>query len=118
MWLCAACETCTTRCPQDVDISKVMDAAKIIAVKRGIKPKVGSVRSFHKAALASIRSFGRMWEMGMIASLKLRTGDLFKDFELGKRILRKGKLKPLPTFAGSLRARRIFSRVKKVEKEE
>ncbi|MBI4946909.1 MAG: 4Fe-4S dicluster domain-containing protein [Bacteroidetes bacterium] len=31
IWLCASCETCTARCPQDVDIAKVMDAARIIA---------------------------------------------------------------------------------------
>jgi len=38
MWLCASCETCTTRCPQEVDVAKVMDAVKIIAARRGIKP--------------------------------------------------------------------------------
>ncbi len=117
MWLCAACETCTTRCPQDVDIARVMDAAKIIAMKRGRKPSVGAVRSFHRAALANIKRFGRMWEAGMIVSLKLRTGEYLKDMELGKRMLRKGKLKPLPTFTGSRRARRIFTRVQKVERE-
>lgn len=40
MWLCASCETCTTRCPQDVDIAKVMDAVKITALHQGIKPAV------------------------------------------------------------------------------
>jgi heterodisulfide reductase subunit C len=116
MWLCSACETCTTRCPQDVDIAKVMDAAKIIAIRRGIEPAVGSVRSFHKAALASIRHFGRIWEAGLIMSLKMRTGAYTKDMELGRQMLRKGKLKLFPTFTGSRRAARIFSRVKKAEK--
>jgi len=116
IWLCAACETCTTRCPQEVDIAKVMDAAKIIAVRQQVEPAVGAVRSFHQAALASIRRFGRMWEVGLIASLKLRTGEYLKDMELGKRMLRKGKLKLIPTLRGSRRARRIFARVKQVEK--
>jgi heterodisulfide reductase subunit C len=40
MWLCASCETCTTRCPQDVDVAKVMDAVKITALHQGIKPAV------------------------------------------------------------------------------
>jgi heterodisulfide reductase subunit C len=118
MWLCAACETCTTRCPQEVDIAKVMDAAKIIAVRRRIKPAVGTVRSFHKAALGSIKNFGRIWELGLVVSLKLRTRDFFKDVELGKRMLRKGKLRPLPTLTGSLRVKRVFHRVKKVEKQQ
>jgi heterodisulfide reductase subunit C len=117
MWLCAACETCTTRCPQEVDIAKVMDAAKIIAVRRGFKPAVGSVRSFHKAALASVRRFGRLWEVGMFVSWKLRTGKYLKDYKLAMRMFRKGKLKTLPTFTGARRAAKIFSRVRKLEKE-
>ncbi len=40
MWLYASCETCTTRCPQDVDVAKVMDAVKITALHQGIKPAV------------------------------------------------------------------------------
>ncbi len=118
MWLCAACETCTTRCPQEVDVAKVMDAAKILAVKRGFKPALGSIRAFHRAALSNIRRFGRMWEAGMIVSLKLRTGHYLKDADLGRKMLRKGKLKLLPSFTGSRRAGRIFSRVERAEKEE
>jgi heterodisulfide reductase subunit C len=38
--LCTYCETCTTRCPQDVDVAKVMDAVKITALHQGIKPTV------------------------------------------------------------------------------
>ena len=118
IWLCAACETCTTRCPQGVDIAKVMDAAKIIAVQEKVEPAVGPVRSFHQAAVASIRHFGRMWEVGMIASLKLRTGDYFKDLELGKRMMCKRKLKLIPSFTGSRRAGKIFARVRKAEKQK
>ena len=117
IWLCAACETCTTRCPQEVDIAAVMDAAKILAVRRGVQPAVGQVRSFHQAALATIRWFGRMWEAGMLVSLKLRTAQYSRDLRLGRRMLRHGKLKLLPSLTGARRARRIFARVKRLEKE-
>ena len=40
MWLCASSETYTTRCPQDVDVAKVMDAVKITALHQGIKSAV------------------------------------------------------------------------------
>ena len=40
MWLYASCETCSTRCPQDGDVAKVMDAVKITALHQGIKPAV------------------------------------------------------------------------------
>ena len=117
IWLCSACETCTTRCPQGVDVCKVMDTAKITAVRKGVPPAVRNVRQFHKAALGNVRMFGRMWELGVIALLKLRTGGLFSDVGLGMRMLLKGKLSFLPTFTGARRAGRIFSRAEQAERK-
>ncbi|MBW1742012.1 MAG: 4Fe-4S dicluster domain-containing protein [Deltaproteobacteria bacterium] len=37
IWVCSACETCTTRCPNEVDIAATMDALKEMAVKEGIQ---------------------------------------------------------------------------------
>ena len=118
MWLCAACETCTTRCPQEVDVAKVMDAVKITAVKQGKKPTIPQVGSFYKAALSNIKKCGRMYEMGMIVELKLRTFEFFKDAGLGMKMFKKGKLKMIPSFTGALRARKIFNRVKSIEKKK
>ncbi|MCP4259331.1 MAG: heterodisulfide reductase subunit C [Planctomycetes bacterium] len=118
MWLCAACETCTTRCPQEVDVAKVMDAVKITAVKQGRKATIPQVGSFYKAALSNIKKCGRMYEMGMIVELKLRTFEFFKDAGLGMKMFKKGKLKMVPSFTGALRARKIFNRVKNIEKKK
>jgi heterodisulfide reductase subunit C len=118
MWMCAACETCTTRCPQDVDIAKVMDAAKIIARRRGIQPPAPAVASFYRSGLFTIRLFGRMYEIGMMMMLKMLTRDFFKDMGLGMKMMRKGKLKMIPSMSigRTIAARRLFSRVKKKEK--
>jgi len=116
VWLCASCETCTTRCPQELDIAKVMDAVKIIALRRGVKPAIPTVASFYKAALANIKKCGRMFELGMIVGLKLRTFEFFKDAGLGLKMFRKGKLKIIPSFKGARTTWRIFRRVKNLEK--
>ena len=116
VWLCASCETCTTRCPQEVDVAKVMDAVKIIALRRGVKPAIPRVASFYKAVLASVKKCGRMFEIGMIVSLKLRTFEFFKDVGLGMKMFRKGKLKIIPSFKGARTTWRIFRRVKRIEK--
>jgi len=116
MWLCASCETCTTRCPQEVDVAKVMDAVKITAMRRGIKPTIPQVASFNKAALSNIKMCGRMFEVGMIVALKLRTLDFFKDMGLGMKMFKKGKLKLIPSFTGARRTWKIFRRVKIIEK--
>ena len=115
MWLCASCETCTTRCPQEVDVAKVMDAVKIVEIRRGIKPAIPEVASFYKAALSNIKMCGRMYELGMIIGLKLRTFDFFKDMELGAKMFKKGKMKIIPSLSGARRTWKIFSRVKSIE---
>lgn len=116
MWLCASCETCTTRCPQEVDVAKVMDAVKIVATRRGIKPTIPQVASFYRAALANIKKCGRMYEMGMIIGLKMRTFEFFKDAGLGMKMFKKGKLKVIPSFTGAMTTWKIFNRVKQIEK--
>ncbi len=34
-WLCAACQTCYTRCPKGVDLSRVMEAVREVALQEG-----------------------------------------------------------------------------------
>jgi len=104
--ICAACETCSTRCPQGIDIARIMDVLEIMAQERGIKSKAPTVPMFYKAANRGINWFGRMWELGMMAELYMReffAGELnfkqlFKyDVRLAIKMLRSGKLKILPS---------------------
>jgi heterodisulfide reductase subunit C len=46
-WICASCQTCTTRCPQGIDIAKVMDFIVSEAIASGVKPKVPQIALFH-----------------------------------------------------------------------
>ena len=39
-WLCAACQTCSTRCPQDLDITAIMELLTREAIERDIEPPV------------------------------------------------------------------------------
>lgn len=115
IWLCASCETCTTRCPQDVDIANVMDAARIIAKKEKYKPAVKEIPIFNKSFLQNIRIFGRLYEAGLTIFLKLRTGEFKKDLDLGMKMIKKGKLKLIPSFTRIIEINRMFSRIKKIE---
>ncbi len=116
IWLCVSCETCATRCPQELDLVKVMDTLRIMAMRAGIKPKVSEVAAFYHTGLNNIRFFGRMYELGLIGMLKLSTGQFTKDIGLGIKMLKKRKLKLLPSFQGSSITRRIFAKVKEREK--
>lgn len=36
MWICAACFTCSVRCPRDIDIAKIMEAVRQIMLRENI----------------------------------------------------------------------------------
>jgi len=93
-----------------------MDAVRIIAQREKIKAKVPEVPTFYRSSLGNISFFGRMYELGLVLTLKLLTRSFTKDIGLGLRMLKKGKLNIFPSFRGALAARRIFSQVKAMEK--
>lgn len=96
IWICASCETCTTRCPNGIDIAGMMDvlrARAIAAKERGMEPRM---LALHKSFLNSIKHHGRVFEMGMIAGYKFRSGDLFSDLGMGFQMMKRGKIKFFP----------------------
>ncbi len=111
IWLCASCETCSTRCPNDIDIAAAMDTLRSFGLRRGYKPTEPRIVAFHKAFLDSVESHGRTYELGMIGAYKLRSGDLFGDMKLGMRMFGRGKLKFLPNrIKARAELREIFKR--------
>jgi heterodisulfide reductase subunit C len=40
LWLCAACFTCTDRCPQDVEVASVIRVFRNLAAENGCIPQV------------------------------------------------------------------------------
>ncbi len=93
IWLCASCGTCTTRCPNDIDIAGVMDVLREWALRNGVPAAERRVALFHRTFLKSVRRGGRTYELGMLGAYKMKSGDLFSDIGLGLRMLWKGKLR-------------------------
>ena len=115
IWLCASCETCLARCPQDVDLVHVMDSLRAEAVRSGVKPAVPEVAAFYRAGLRNIHIFGRTYELGLIGQLKLATRQFGRDLKLGPAMLKRRKLNILPHFGSLGRAMGTFSRAQKLE---
>ena len=113
IWVCAACETCTTRCPNGIDIARMMDLlrSRAFAAKKGTREP--AVVAFHRAFLNSIRTHGRVFEVGMIANYKMRSGDFFSDIGLGLQMIRRNKLKFLPSrIQGTGEVKALFKKKK------
>jgi heterodisulfide reductase subunit C len=97
IWLCLSCETCATRCPNQVDLCKVIDELRRIALEQGVEVAEPDIAAFHQIMLGTLKRHGRMYELEMIARLKLRTREYFKDAGMGLGMLRRGKLSFLPS---------------------
>ncbi|MBN2056438.1 4Fe-4S dicluster domain-containing protein [bacterium] len=114
IWLCAGCLTCSTRCPQEFDLAKLMDALREVALAHGIKPSDSDVYKFHKAFLKQIEQNGRAFEFGLIRDYKLSTFHLFQDVDIAPSMFLKGKISLRPHRIKNLAAiRGLFERVRK-----
>ena len=97
-WVCAACETCSTRCPNAIDIAHVMDTLRQYRGE-GSHAVPQADRVFHQEFLNSVKRFGRVHEMSMVTLFTLRTkglAGLIKQGMLGLSMMLKGKLGLIP----------------------
>ncbi len=109
IWLCIGCETCGTRCPNEIHAGAVIDALRQMAVAEGVPAGERTVFKLHQAFLDSIRTWGRLHELTMLAQYKLTGRDLFSDLDMGLDMFVKGKIHPLPKrIAGLDEVKKLF----------
>lgn len=97
IWVCLTCEMCFTRCPNSIDIPKVMDFLREKSLKeKKANPKAKEIIAFHKSFLDSIRYTGRLYEIGLFVDYKTRTLKILDDMELAPKMLKRGKLNIIP----------------------
>jgi heterodisulfide reductase subunit C len=117
IWLCASCETCSTRCPRDIEIVKVMDALRHTARREGHHPAVREVPIFINAFINNLRRFGRVYEAGLVGVLNILTGHLTRDMDKVPAILRKRKIALVPPrVKGAAKVRQIMSSIEEIRK--
>jgi len=108
IWVCASCQACTTRCPNDIDIAHVMDTLRQLSRRAGVAAE-SKVVKFHEAFLDSVRRHGRVFELGMVGRYKMAVFEPFADAKIGWDMLKRGKLKFLPKgIKGKREVREMF----------
>ncbi len=96
IWICASCETCGTRCPNEIDIARVMDALRQMAHLENTKVGEPDALKFHRLFLNLTRYFGRMHEVSLMGILTLWTRKMLTDVNTIIKLLLKGKAPLLP----------------------
>ncbi len=106
-WLCVACETCAVRCPNGIDVARVMDAVRHDAAAKRVSARP-DVDAFHRWFLWTVRMFGRAHEGLLSAGYGLQQRRLRRDLPTGLVLLRRRRLALLPHL---IRRRREIGRV-------
>lgn len=96
IWICVGCHTCSTQCPNSIDIASAMDALRQLAIHDGITSPEQDIFRFHKYIYGSIQRHGRLNKLEAMIQFKVGTGQLFSDLESGVKMLTRGKLELLP----------------------
>jgi heterodisulfide reductase subunit C len=97
IWVCASCNTCSTRCPKEFKIAECMDALRELALATGKDtPSEKDIKLFHREFLKSTRRFGKVHEASLAAFYKLKSRHFFADVGAGIKMFFKGKIKPIP----------------------
>lgn len=110
IWLCASCETCTTRCPNEIDVARIMDVLRHMARREGLVAEP-PVRHLWDAFLRSVEKYGRVFEAGMMVNFVGRTGRFWTDADLAPVAIGKGKLGFRPhSIKHQNEVQRIFAR--------
>jgi len=91
-WLCTACEACSVTCPNGIDIPRVVEALRAMAVAAGVVSPRHREAAFNRAFRTEVLARGRMAELSLMARYKLAARDLFRDLGLAWQLLRRGKL--------------------------
>ena len=116
IWVCASCETCTARCPQEVDLARVMDALRIMARRAGRTSAGREVAIFNRGFLSGVRARGRLHETALVIGQNLKTFHPFRDVAKAPFLMLKGKLSLVGHRAPNLvRIRRLFENLAKME---
>jgi heterodisulfide reductase subunit C len=118
IWLCTGCVTCSTRCPQEIDVAAVMDELRAISWQEDLVPKDRPFADILRFNFDSIVRWGRLYEIELIARYKfMRPRTMMDDALLGVRMFAKGKLSLRPTLGDRRQMKRMVAEAEKIEAE-
>jgi len=115
-WLCVSCQTCSARCPREIDIARVMESLRLITTAQRREAAEKNVERFHHHFLGLVQRFGRIYELGLGALYGLSSGNPFANVAMAPGMLSRGKLAILPhRVKGTSEIQKIFARAKEEE---
>jgi len=118
IWLCTGCQTCSTRCPQEIDVAGIMDELRMLAFEHDLVRKDAPFASILRYNADSFKRWGRMYELELLARDKImRPSSMTDDLMLGVKMVMKGKIGFVPSRGGDrVQMKRMVAAADRVEK--
>jgi heterodisulfide reductase subunit C len=117
IWFCVSCMTCGVRCPNEVDISAIMDTLREMAIEAGYAYAAEKkVVQLHEEFVRSIKLWGRLHEVTFYIGYMARSLDILASLPAGLTLLARGKLPFLPKkIKGAKQIKRIYEKAYKTK---
>ncbi len=118
IWVCSGCQTCTTRCPNGIDIAHVMSRLRQLPSANASASRK-TPRLFNAVFLDSVKRFGRIHETSMVSLFTLRSQGvkgLLSQAGMGLRMIAGGKLKILPSFRSDRQLKALFRQAREADR--
>lgn len=93
IWLCVGCHACVDRCPNRINIPRLMENAKYYARAQKLCA-VHEVDTFNSIFMENLKNFGRSQEAILEGAYNLGTGSLLQDMTKAPHMLRHGLVSP------------------------
>jgi len=115
IWICATCYTCSVRCPNDIDIARVMDTLRRLAYQsEGDAIPKSHIVHFHEFFLDSLKQYGRVNETKLLARYEMKERRFLKDAKMGMKMFFMGKINLFPQkVRGMEQIKKMFDRASK-----
>ncbi len=119
LWVCLSCETCNTRCPQGINILRLMNGLREWSKGVDYYNPYPAAPALHRMFTALVKRFGKTYPLGLVLLTHLAMLAPFKDMDMASPMLRRGKLKLFPRRSrGVKELRKVMAKIRKLEKEQ
>ncbi len=116
IWTCLSCETCNSRCPQGINVLRLIDGLREMSRDFEYYNPYPAIPALHRIFMGLVKRYGRLHPLALVLLNNLRMLTPFKDIDLASPMLLKGKLKPLPQKShGARELRQVMARIRKLE---
>lgn len=117
IWLCVSCMTCGVRCPNEIDMSAVMDTLREMSIEDNYAYEADRrVVILHEEFVRSVKMWGRLHEVTFFIPYMVRSLDLFSNMGTALALMPRGKFPMIPKqIEGIEEIRQLFDRAYKTK---